>query len=259
MFSGKEASRIFTIIGTISMLAPLLAPAIGSFILHFFSWKAIFVFLGSYTLVVFVLVYLNLQETFTYVKQNMLESYKNVLTNKDAKPFILVFPIIFSGMFIFISKSAFVYIDYFKVSTDWFPLFFGADVIFVMIMARVNLRLLKKYETVSIIKFGVFMQLIIAIALVIALAHPSLTVMFILLTAHVSMLGIIFGNLTATILENFSKNAATATAVIGVLNFSVGAVVATGASLFHDTSLSSVSIGMFTTSLLAYLLFPKAR
>ncbi|WP_458701722.1 multidrug effflux MFS transporter [Sulfurospirillum sp. 1307] len=259
MFSGKEASRIFTIIGTISMLAPLLAPAIGSFILHFFSWKAIFVFLGSYTLVVFVLVYLNLQETFTYVKQNILESYKNVLTNKDAKPFILVFPIIFSGMFIFISKSAFVYIEYFKVSTDWFPLFFGADVIFVMIMARVNLRLLKKYETVSIIKFGVFMQLIIALALVIALAHPSLTVMFILLTAHVSMLGIIFGNLTATILENFSKNAATATAVIGVLNFSVGAVVATGVSLFHDTSLSSVSIGMFTTSLLAYLLFPKAR
>jgi len=241
------------------MVAPLLAPAIGSFIIHFFTWKAIFVFLGSYALIVSILVYTNLQETFTYVKQNVWESYKSVITNKAARPFIRVFPIIFSGMFIFISKSAFVYIEYFNVSTDWFPFFFGADVIFIMIMAKINLKLLKKYETISIVRFGVFMQFLISIGLVLVLIKPSLILMFILLTAHVSMLGIIFGNLTATILDNFSKNAATATAVIGVLNFSVGAIVASFVTLFHDTSLNSVSIGIFITSLIAYLFFPKVR
>lgn len=259
MFSGKEASRVFTLIGTISMVAPLIAPAIGSFIIHFFTWKAIFVFLGIYSIVIFTLVYINLQETFTYVKQNIFKSYSAVLSSKKVRPFIIVFPIVFSGLFIFISKSAFVYIEYFKVSTDWFPLFFGADVIFIMIMARVNLKLLKKYEITSIIRFGIFVQFLISIGLLIALINPTLIVMFILLTAHVSMLGIVFGNLTATILEDFSKNAATATAVIGVLNFTVGAIVATVVTLFHNTTLISVSVGMFITSLLAYLLFPKAR
>ncbi len=73
------------------------------------------------------------------------------------------------------------------------------------------------------------------------------------------MLGIIYGNLTATILENFSKNAATATAVIGVINFSIGAVVATVVTFFHDGTLTSVSVGIFIASLFAYLLASRVR
>ncbi len=259
MFEGKEAVRVFTLIGTISMVAPLLAPAIGSFIIHFFTWKAIFIFIGTYALFVALMVYINLQETYTYVKQNVLESYISVIMNKKTRPLLLVFPVVFSGMFIFISKSAFVYIDYFGVTTNWFPMFFGADVLFVMVMAKVNLKLIKKYEAISIIKFGIFMQFLISIALVVALIHPTLIVMFILLTAHVSMLGLIYGNLTAIILEDFSKNAATATAVIGVMNFSIGAIVATIVTFFHDGSLSSVSIGIFITSLFAYFLASRIK
>nr|WP_281169407.1 multidrug effflux MFS transporter [Sulfurospirillum arcachonense] len=259
LFEGKEASRVFTLIGTLSMVAPLVAPAVGSLLIHFFTWKAIFVFLGTYGVFIFVMVFINIKETFTYAKQSFFEAYKNVLTNKKARSLIIVFPIVFSGMFIFISKSAFVYIEYFGVSTDWFPFFFGSDVIFVMIMARLNLKLIKKYETLSIVKFGIFMQLLIAIALVIDLIHPTLLVMFILLTAYVSMLGIIFGNLTALVLENFSKNAATATAVVGVLNFTIGAIVATIVSMFHDESLISVAVGIFTTTTFSYFLIYRVK
>lgn len=257
MFEGKEAARIFTLIGTVGMLAPLLAPAIGSFLIHFFSWKSIFLFLGTYALLVLVMVYFNLKESYTYVKQNIFESYKSVLTHKKARPLIVIFPIIFSGLFIFISKSAFVYIEYFGVSTDWFPLCFGADVIFVMIMARINLKLIKKYEIISIIRFALFIQFLLSIGLLIALIHPTLIVMFILLTAYISILGLVFGNLTALILENFSKNAATATAVIGVLNFSIGALATTVLAMFHDGTLTSVSVGIFITSILAYFLSSK--
>ena len=57
MFKGKEAAKIFTLIGTIGMVAPLIAPAIGSFIIHFLSWKIIFLFLGIYALFVASIVY----------------------------------------------------------------------------------------------------------------------------------------------------------------------------------------------------------
>ena len=259
LFQGKEAARVYTLLGSISMVAPLLAPAIGALIIYFFTWKAIFVFLGLYALFVAFVVYKKMQETYTYIKQDVFESYKSVITHKKTRPLLIIFPVVFSGMFIFISKSAFVYIEYFGVSTNWFPLFFGADVLFVMLMAKVNLRLIKKYETISIIKFGIFIQFLISIGLLIALINPTLIVMFILLTAHISMLGIIYGNLTATILENFSKNAATATAVIGVINFSIGAVVATVVTFFHDGTLTSVSVGIFIASLFAYLLASRVR
>jgi len=259
VFSGKEAARVFTIIGTISMIAPLLAPVIGSFIIHFFTWKAIFVFIGCYSLVVGIMVYMNLTESYTYVKQNVFASYISVVTNIKARALLVVFAVIFSGLFIFISKSAFIYMEYFHVSSDFFPLFFGSDVIFVMIMARVNLRLIKKYEMLSIIKFALLMQVLISIVLVVDLIKPTLGVVFVFLTLHVSMLGLIFGNMTALILENFSKNAATATAVVGVVNFTSGAIVATIVTFFHDGSLFPSMIGIFITSLVSYILLSRYK
>ena len=259
IFHGKEAARVFTIIGTISMIAPLFAPAIGSLIIHFFTWKIIFVFLGSYSLSVGIIVFFNLQESFTYVKQNVFLSYIEIITNTKVKALFIVFAMIFSGLFIFISKSAFIYMEYFHVNSDFFPLFFGADVIFVMIMAKINLKLIKKYEMLSIVKFALFIQVIIATILVLDLIKPTLAVVFVLLTLYISMLGLVFGNMTALILENFSKNAATATAVIGVLNFTAGAIVATVVTFFYNGTLIPPIIGFFITSLTSYILLFKHK
>ncbi len=148
LFSGTEAARIFTLIGIVRMIAPLIAPAIGALIIHFFSWQVIFFFLGVYALVVAFMVQVNIQETLVYVKQNVIKSYLSVITHPKAKELIIVFGIIFSGAFIFISKAAFIYIEYFGISTDWFPLFFGTDMIFIMIMAKINIKLNKKYKTI---------------------------------------------------------------------------------------------------------------
>jgi len=259
IFHGKEAARVFTIIGTISMIAPLLAPAIGSLIIHFFTWKIIFIFLGSYSLLVGIIVFFNLQESFTYVKQNIFLSYIEIITNTKAKALFMVFAMIFSGLFIFISKSAFIYMEYFHVNSDLFPLFFGADVVFVMIMAKINLKLIKKYEMLSIVKFALFIQVIIATILVLDLIKPTLAVVFVLLTLYISMLGLVFGNMTALILENFSKNAATATAVVGVLNFTAGAIVATVVTFFYNGTLIPPMIGLFITSLTSYILLFKHK
>ena len=51
-FHGEEAAKVFSLIGIVRSLAPLLAPAIGAFIIHFFTWKAVFVFLTLYSLIV---------------------------------------------------------------------------------------------------------------------------------------------------------------------------------------------------------------
>ena len=259
LFSGKEAARVFTLIGIVRMIAPLVAPAIGALIIHFVSWKYIFLFLGVYALVVALLVQKNIKETLVYVKHNIIESYFSVITHAKARELILLFGIIFAGVFIFISKAAFIYIEYFGVSTDFFPLFFGADMVFIMIMAKLNIALLQKYKTISIIKFGIFMQFLISIMLVISLIYPNLWIMFFLLTLYVGMLGIVSGNLTALILEHFPHNSGTASATLGVFNVSVGGIIASIVTLFHDGTLTSVSVGIFITTTVSYLLASRAR
>jgi DHA1 family bicyclomycin/chloramphenicol resistance-like MFS transporter len=258
LFSGQEAARVFTLIGIVRMIAPLIAPAIGAFIIHFYSWQHIFLFLSIYALILALMVQINIKETLVYVKQNVIKSYLSVLTHDKAKNLILLFGVIFAGAFIFISKAAFVYIEYFGVSTDWFPLFFGTDMIFIMIMARANIRLIKKYEIISVVKFGIFMQFLISIVLLFSLIYPNLWIIFILLTLYLGMLGMISGNLTALILEHFPNNSGTASATFGVLNVTIAGTVASTVTFFHDGTLWSVAIGIFTTSLIAYLLSSRS-
>jgi len=120
-FKGEEAAKVFSLIGTVRSLAPLLAPAIGAFIIHFFSWKAIFIFLTIYSLLVAFWVYKDLDESFSYVKQNVLESFKTVLTHKKAMKVMITLALGFSGFFIYISKSSYIFIEHFSISTDMFP------------------------------------------------------------------------------------------------------------------------------------------
>lgn len=259
LFSGHEAARVFTLIGVVRMIAPLVAPAIGSLIIHFYSWKLIFLFLSVYALVVALMVQINIKETLVYVKQNAIKSYLSVITHSEAKKLILLFGIIFSGAFIFISKAAFVYIEYFGVSTDLFPFFFGADMIFIMLMARANIKLIKKYKIISVVKFGIFMQFLISIVLVVSLLHPNLWIVFIIITLYLGMLGIISGNLTALILEHFPSNSGTASATFGLFNVAMGGVVASCITFFHDGTLSSVAFGICLTSFVSYLLMGKIK
>jgi DHA1 family bicyclomycin/chloramphenicol resistance-like MFS transporter len=257
MFSGKEAARVFTLIGMVRMIAPLIAPAIGAFIIHFYSWQYIFMFLGIYSLFIAFMVQINIQETLVYVKQSAMQSYISVITHHEAKWLILLFGLVFSGAFIFISKAAFVYIVYFGVSTDWFPLFFGADMIFIMIMAKANIKLIQKYKIISIIKFGIFMQVLFSIVILLSLISPNLWVMFLLLTLYLGMLGIVAGNLTALILEHFPSHSGTASATLGVFNVTTGGLISTTVTFFHDGTLNSVAIGIFVTTILSYYLIYK--
>ena len=110
-------------------LAPLLAPVFGAAIIHFFPWEGIFVFLTIYALIVAFFIYKDLPESFTYTKQNIVESYKLVLTHKKAMKAMLVLAISFGAFFIIIAKTSYIYIEYFGIKTDYFPLFFGINFI----------------------------------------------------------------------------------------------------------------------------------
>ena len=43
-FKGQEAAKVFSLIGIIRSIAPLLAPVFGALIIHFYPWEGIFVF-----------------------------------------------------------------------------------------------------------------------------------------------------------------------------------------------------------------------
>jgi DHA1 family bicyclomycin/chloramphenicol resistance-like MFS transporter len=253
-FHGEEAAKIFSLVGTVRSVVPLLAPAIGALIIHFFSWEAVFVFLTVYSLLVALWVYKDLDESYSYVKQDVLESFKIVLTHKKAMKVMLTLALGFSGFFIYISKSSFIFIEHFGISTDHFPLFFGFNFLILIVMTRVNVSLLKRFTPLELIKFAIIVQLLSAILMIINYEGNSLIITMILMASYMSMMAFIFGNSMALALEHFSKNAGVASSVIGVLQFGLGAIISSIVLSFHSDNFLLIALSITVISFASYLI-----
>lgn len=253
IFHGQEAAKIFSLIGSVRSIAPLIAPAIGALIIHFFDWEAIFIFLTIYSLGVAFMVYKDMEETYTYVKTNAWESYKVVLKNRNAMMIMLVLGLGFSGMFTLIAKSSFIYIEYFDISTDMFPFFFGFNIMMLMVMIRVNISLLKRYTARTLVQYALSIQLLLAGGFFIASPNIELPLAMFFISLYMGLTGFIYGNCTALAMEDFSKNAGVASSVTGVVQFGIGAFISAVVLMFHTPTLTPIAVSIFVISLTGLL------
>ncbi len=253
-FSGQEAAKVFSLIGMVRSLAPLLAPVFGAAIIHFFPWEGIFVFLTIYALIVAFFIYKDLPESFTYTKQNIIESYKLVLTHKKAMKAMLVLAISFGAFFIIIAKTSYIYIEYFGIKTDYFPLFFGINFIILIAMIKVNVKLLKTYEAKNIAKYATLIQFCVGIIFLLIHKDMNLILTVIIIASYMSMMAFIFGNCMSLAIEHFSKNAGVASGVIGVLQFGLGALISSVALNFEDNGFFVIAFSITFLSIISFLI-----
>ena len=253
-FSGQEAAKVFSLIGMVRSLAPLLAPVFGAAIIHFFPWEGIFVFLTIYALIVAFFIYKDLPESFTYTKQNIIESYKLVLTHKKAMKAMLVLAISFGAFFIIIAKTSYIYIVYFGIKTDYFPLFFGINFIILIAMIKVNVNLLKTYEAKNIAKYATLIQFCVGIIFLLIHKDMNLILTVIIIASYMSMMAFIFGNCMSLAIEHFSKNAGVASGVIGVLQFGLGALISSVALNFDNNGFFVIAFSITFLSIISFLI-----
>ncbi|RXJ91549.1 Bcr/CflA family drug resistance efflux transporter [Arcobacter sp. CECT 8983] len=258
-FHGDEAAKVLSLIGTIRSIAPLIAPAIGSFIIHFYSWEAIFLFFTFYALFIAFMVYKDLDESYTYVKQSVYQSYKKVLTHKVAMKAMLTLSLGFSGFFILISKSSFIFIEHYGISTDLFPFFFGFNFIILISMIKVNLIMLRKYKPLFLVKVSLLIQILISIIWILTSDIQTLPLTMALMAGYMSMMAFIFGNCMALAMEHFQKNAGVASGVVGVLQFGLGAIISSLALLSHSASFLPIAISLTIISIVAFLIMKSYK
>lgn len=248
LFAGEEMAKVLSMVAIVMMSAPLVAPMLGAFVVSFFNWQAIFFSLAVYSIAVMLLLLWRLPETnpranisaddnksTPKLKPKLWQSYKRVFTHRQAMGYIVAISFGFSGMFVFITSSAFTYMEYFSVSVQLFPFLFGANVLVMMLMNRINLWALNHYASSTILTAGLIIQLACGIALVLAsYTEPNLYWVVGLNMLFVGSLGLIAANATAAALNFFPDISGTATAVIGVTEFTLGALVGLLWSYLHE-------------------------
>ncbi|MDO6563792.1 multidrug effflux MFS transporter [Amphritea sp. 1_MG-2023] len=264
--SGIDSARNMSRMGLIMMFAPLMAPVIGMLILKLDGWRSIFIFLLSYALMMLITIFFRLPET--RIKQpektHFLKRYWMVLKHRQALGFIFSAAFTFGGMFAFITGSPSVYMEYFGASEALFPLLFGANIITMVVMNRLNMRLLTRFSPHTLLSVGQAIQFLIGALLFSYIwlsSSPSLYPTVLMVMLFVGMQGLLMPNCMASTVEFFPTNSATAIALLGALGFATGALSGSLVGLLGDGTplpMAMIMFGCATTGpTLRFLLYQK--
>ncbi|MFP3350547.1 Bcr/CflA family efflux MFS transporter [Pseudoalteromonas sp. SIMBA_153] len=255
----KNTAKGMSYVSMIMMIAPLLAPSIGSVILGFSLWSTIFIVLAAYSFVILLFVqrYLIDIPIFKNDRKGLslfFSSYKVVLSNPHARADILSSMFVSFGFFCFLTSVPYIYLDLFKVSEQLFGLLFAFNVMALMFGNFLNTRVVPRIGSRKMLYYGLMCGFLSGTALLsFSVLHLSLYFIVAAIAPLMMSLGIIASNADSLILMKFEQNTGTATAVIGTLRFGSGALVGPILAVMHAQSAVPFSSLMFSAVVLTIL------
>ncbi len=244
--SGVEAAKFFSAIGLIIMVAPAIAPSLGSLLLNFFGWESIFLFLGLYALMLVPLL-----KAFVFRQQpdqsnhaqaiNAWQRYLAVLATVPARRFILLQAMAFAVMLLFITHSSFIYQEHFGATPSNFALLFGANIVLVVMMNLLNRLLLQRVAVESILRWALAMQFTGTVLLILVMLFiPRLEWFLPAMIITIGAIGAIGPNTQACFMEFFADNAGTASALLGATQFALAGFISAVSTLLPENVLTIV-------------------
>ncbi len=236
---GKDTAKGFSYVSMIMMLAPMIAPSIGA-VLLLHSWQLIFFALAAYSSVILFLAYRFLPE----VKRekslepvSFLQRYKTVLLHKKSQLNIVSSMLVSLAFFAYITAIPFVYLTVFKVSEFEFSLLFAINVLALMTAHFINTRLVGRKGSTTMLKYGLIVAVTFSSMLVLVnFLHLPMLYTAIAVLPLMGSLSMIAVNADALIMLEFTREAGTATAVIGTLRFGIGALAGPILAFYYDGS-----------------------
>ncbi len=270
-FYGKKRSgQIISYVMACVVIAPMIAPMIGSQLLVVAGWSWIFYALAGFSLVTLAaqLALLPVSKaTQTLQPFNvsvLLAGYKSVFSNSTTMAYIFAGGSSFAGLFAFIAGSPFVYIEYFSVSPTEFGYLVALNAIAMVSMNLINARLLKNVDpTRKLIVAGGLLAIVGIYQLAVAYLQLSLAFVVVGVVAYVGLLGLTAANAISAALATAGKNVGLLSGINGVLQFGLGAlssaVVSISVSSNATTMNTTMAVCAFSTLFFVFILAQKTR
>jgi len=261
IFPPSETARIFSILGLIMGISPIIAPTIGSWMLLGFGWRSIFYFLAIFSALLILMLWLYLPNTmkgdkeYVFTFKNISKKYFTVIQNKKYLGYSFVTAMGSAVLFSWISSSAFVFIELLDLTEGQFGMVFAATASSLILSNQVNIILLKKFSSEDIAFVAVILELLVCCFLFYVIQYNFNVVnMIVGMCLLMSFLSLISTNTMALGLNEIKKDLGVATAFMGSLRMALSAIVTFILSLFLVDSALPMLIAIALVSLVSLLL-----
>jgi DHA1 family bicyclomycin/chloramphenicol resistance-like MFS transporter len=232
-FDERESARVFSLLMLVMGLAPILAPLIGGQILVLFGWRAIFWTLAGFGLACLTAVVLVLGESLPSERRtagglsNALRVYARLLSDRAFMRFNLSGALAIAGMFAYIFGSPFVFMQIHGVRPDRYGWLFGLNALGLIGASQLNRMALGRVAGAGILSRALYVTAAAGLALLIEAwtGAGGLPALLLPLFVYIASLGFVLPNVTAAALAPQGRNAGSASAMLGTVQFGAGAVV----------------------------------
>jgi DHA1 family bicyclomycin/chloramphenicol resistance-like MFS transporter len=246
-------SRLMLVMGA----APILAPSIGGLVLLFAHWRVIFVILAVYGATACVLVWRFLPETLGPERRTRLNfaeqlgRYRQILTERGFVTHAAMGGFASFGMFAYLGGSSPVFIEGFHLSPSAFALIFGLNSVGLIACSQINARLLRRFSPSQLLAMAQRVSLCSGLALCVVAFGGFHVLPLVMAPIFVSLSCMGFTNANAVVgaLSRHAAHAGSAAALMGVGQFSLGAISGLLVGLLTDGTPRGMALLMVAGSL----------
>ncbi|WP_410571597.1 multidrug effflux MFS transporter [Amycolatopsis sp. cmx-4-61] len=228
LFSGTAMTKFFSTLMLVSGLAPILAPLIGGQLLTWTSWRGVFVVLTAFGALLLAVVVFFLPEPSPVRSPlrlgRVMRTYGRLALDRSFAGYALASGLLFASMFAYISGSSFALQGVYGLSPQAYSVVFGANGVGIVLAGQLNGRLVGRVRERALLLAGLLLG-VTGGALVLAstLFRAPLALLLVSLFVLVSSIGLVMPNASSLALAAQARSAGAASALLGVLQFVVGA------------------------------------
>lgn len=261
-YVGDEMARIMSLVFTIFLFTPVIAPFLGLAILSISSWQMVFLTPPIFAVIVF-LWSLRLEESLPKEQRIALKwttiigSIKNVLSNRVFLRYTAITTVLFTALSSYVASSEHIVGEIYE-RPELFAWIFAGMGLVMACFTLMNSRLSSRYGARRTIKGLLIVYTIVAGSLLLYTCligdPPSMLFFFIGVTLMMAINLAVEPNSSALALEPMGNTAGTASAVYGTAFFSIGASLGSIISNLMVKSVLPLVLSYFLIGLITLVL-----
>lgn len=268
LYTGIPAVQLLSRLMLVTGVAPVLAPTLGGQVLQVTDWRGVFWVLAALGVALVAVVTFGLRETLPADRRRpggvaeTVRTYGSLLRERTFVGLMLTGGLMMAALFAYIAGSSFVFQGVYGLSEQDYGLMFGINSVGLVIATQLNARLVRRVgpqwvlSTALVVAAGAAGLMLVAAVTGLFGFFGIAVPLFVLLAT----VGFTMPNTPVLALADHGRSAGTAAALLGAMNFAIGAVTAPLVGAFGPGSAVPMAAVMLAMTTLATMtMFAVAR
>jgi len=249
LFEKKQVADVLSTLMLIMGVAPIIAPTVGGLVIGAFDWQAVFYILAGFAILMLLLITYILPEsaapnrTTSLRPVKIVTEYISILKNREFFIFAMTRGFTMACLLSYVSSAPFIFIEFFGLSEQQFGWVFGSNALGLILGSQINRLALKRFSLLQItVATCLALSVLTTGGIAISFLALQFWVVYPFLFVMLFLVGFQNPNVTALSLDPFTKQAGSASALVGSIGMIFG-------------SFASILVAQLVTESVAPLLY----